>query len=69
MPAGDGYLVQNMAVKIMISLMYKVPSRQITGGPDWLDTTAGILRRRQTILTTSTTFIRCFRTCWPTDST
>jgi uncharacterized protein (TIGR03435 family) len=27
-----------MSVKIMISLMYKVPTRQITGGPDWLDT-------------------------------
>jgi uncharacterized protein (TIGR03435 family) len=37
MPGGNGYLVQNMTVKIMISLMYKVPSRQITGGPDWLD--------------------------------
>jgi uncharacterized protein (TIGR03435 family) len=38
LPGGDGYLVQNMPVKIMISLMYKVPTRQITGGPDWLDT-------------------------------
>ena len=38
MPGGDGYLVQNMPVKIMISLMYKVPARQITGAPDWLDT-------------------------------
>jgi uncharacterized protein (TIGR03435 family) len=38
LPGGDGYLVQNMSVKIMISLMYKVPTRQITGGPDWLDT-------------------------------
>ncbi len=37
MPGGNGYLVQNMSVKIMISLMYKVPMRQITGGPDWLD--------------------------------
>jgi uncharacterized protein (TIGR03435 family) len=37
MPGGDGYLVQNMAVKTMISLMYKVPGRQIKGGPDWLD--------------------------------
>src|SRR5271154_7217756 len=27
-----------MPVKIMISLMYKVPARQITGAPDWLDT-------------------------------
>ena len=68
-PAGDGYLVQNMPVKIMISLMYKVPSRQITGGPDWLNTTVGISRRRRTILTTLTTFTRCFRTCWPIDST
>jgi hypothetical protein len=25
MPGGDGYLVQNMGVKTMISLMYKVP--------------------------------------------
>jgi uncharacterized protein (TIGR03435 family) len=38
LPGGDGYLVQNMPVKIMISLMYKVPTRQITGAPDWLDT-------------------------------
>src|ERR1700733_9277632 len=38
MPGGDGYLVQNMPVKIMISLMYKVPARQIKGAPDWLDT-------------------------------
>jgi uncharacterized protein (TIGR03435 family) len=37
MPGGDGYLVQNMPVKIMISLMYKVPTRQILGAPDWLD--------------------------------
>jgi uncharacterized protein (TIGR03435 family) len=37
MPGGDGYLVQNMPVKIMISLMYKVPARQIKGAPDWLD--------------------------------
>jgi uncharacterized protein (TIGR03435 family) len=37
MSGGDGYLVQNMPVKIMISLMYKVPTRQIVGAPDWLD--------------------------------
>jgi uncharacterized protein (TIGR03435 family) len=36
-PGGNGYLVQNMPVKIMISLMYKVPARQITGGPDWIE--------------------------------
>src|ERR1700742_1839255 len=37
MPGGDGYSVQNMPVKIMMSLMYKVPARQIKGAPDWLD--------------------------------
>jgi uncharacterized protein (TIGR03435 family) len=33
---GNGYTAQNIPVKLMISLMYKVPMRQITGGPDWL---------------------------------
>ncbi len=37
LPGGNGYLVQNFPVKGMISLMYKVPGRQITGGPDWLN--------------------------------
>jgi uncharacterized protein (TIGR03435 family) len=37
LPGGNGYLVQNVPVKAMISLMYKVPSRQITGDPDWLN--------------------------------
>ena len=35
---GHGYSVKNMPVKLMISLMYKVPMRQISGGPDWLTT-------------------------------
>jgi uncharacterized protein (TIGR03435 family) len=38
LPGGDGYVVQNMPIKIMMSLMYRVPSRQITGAPEWLDT-------------------------------
>lgn len=38
MPEGRGYFAQNITAKLMISLMYKVPSRQIVGGPDWLDT-------------------------------
>jgi len=38
MPGGDGYLVQNMPVITMFSLMYKVPGRQIKGGQDWLET-------------------------------
>jgi uncharacterized protein (TIGR03435 family) len=37
LPAGQGYIARNANVKLMISLMYKVPMRQITGGPDWLD--------------------------------
>lgn len=36
-PGGEGYLAQNISVKLMISLMYKVPMRQIKGGPDWLN--------------------------------
>jgi uncharacterized protein (TIGR03435 family) len=38
MPGGEEYLAQNVPVKLIISLMYKVPMRQITGGPDWLNT-------------------------------
>src|SRR5271156_6238896 len=34
---GHGYTARNMTVKVMISLMYKVPMRQIHGGPDWLN--------------------------------
>jgi uncharacterized protein (TIGR03435 family) len=37
LPNGNGYIAQNMPVKLMISLMYRVPMRQIKGGPDWLD--------------------------------
>jgi len=38
LPGGDGYMAQNVSVRLMISLMYQVPMRQITGGPGWLDT-------------------------------
>jgi uncharacterized protein (TIGR03435 family) len=37
LPGGTGYTAQNIPVKLMISLMYKVPMRQIEGGPEWLD--------------------------------
>jgi uncharacterized protein (TIGR03435 family) len=37
LPGGNGYVVQNMPVKVMFSLMYKVPMRQIVGAPDWLE--------------------------------
>jgi len=33
---GDGYQVRCMVVKNMMSLMYKIPERQITGAPAWL---------------------------------
>ncbi|QMV17420.1 TIGR03435 family protein [Granulicella sp. 5B5] len=38
LPGGYGYIAQNMPVKIMISLMYRIPMRQIKGAPDWLNT-------------------------------
>lgn len=38
MPGGQEYTAQNVPMKLIISLMYKVPIRQITGGPGWLDT-------------------------------
>jgi uncharacterized protein (TIGR03435 family) len=34
-PNGNGYIAQNMTVKQMMSVIYRVPARQITGGPDW----------------------------------
>jgi len=36
-PGGQRYSAQNVPVKLMISLMYKVPLRQITGGPAWIE--------------------------------
>jgi uncharacterized protein (TIGR03435 family) len=35
-PGGTGYQARCIPVKIMISLMYKIPERQITGAPAWL---------------------------------
>ncbi len=37
LPGGNGYSAQNVSVKLMISLMYKVPMRQISGGPEWMN--------------------------------
>src|SRR6266702_2569044 len=37
LPGGNGYTAQNIPVKLMISLMYRVPMSQISGGPEWLD--------------------------------
>jgi uncharacterized protein (TIGR03435 family) len=38
MPGGQEYLAQNAPVKLIMALMYKIPMRPITGGPDWLNT-------------------------------
>jgi len=38
LPNGTGYLVENMTVKTMMSVMFRIPARQITGGPDWFST-------------------------------
>lgn len=38
LPGGSGYTAQNVPFKLMMSLMYKVPMRQILGGPDWINT-------------------------------
>ncbi len=37
LPGGNGYMAQNFPVRLMIALMYKVPLRQVEGGPKWLD--------------------------------
>ena len=37
LPAGNGYMARNFPVRLMIALMYKVPVRQVQGGPRWLD--------------------------------
>ena len=38
LPGGNGYSAKNIPIKLMISLMYRVPMRQITGEPDWVRT-------------------------------
>jgi uncharacterized protein (TIGR03435 family) len=37
MPGGEQYTAVNVSVKLMISLMWKVPNRQIEGAPGWLN--------------------------------
>jgi uncharacterized protein (TIGR03435 family) len=37
LPNGTGYMVQNMTVKTMMSVMYRIPGKQIAGGPGWFD--------------------------------
>jgi uncharacterized protein (TIGR03435 family) len=38
LPGGQEYKAEGVPIKLMISLTYKIPMRQITGGPGWLDT-------------------------------
>jgi uncharacterized protein (TIGR03435 family) len=38
LPGGQEYSARGAPVMLMISLMYKIPVRQITGGPDWINT-------------------------------
>lgn len=37
LPGGQQYTAKGVPVKLIISLMYKVPIRQISGGPGWID--------------------------------
>jgi uncharacterized protein (TIGR03435 family) len=36
LPGGIGYNAERISVKDMISVMYRIPLRQIVGGPEWL---------------------------------
>jgi len=38
LPGGNGYVVQNMSLKSMIAVIYRVPGGQVSGGPAWIDT-------------------------------
>jgi len=38
LPGGEAYDAKNVSVKLMFSLMHKIPMRQITGGPGWFET-------------------------------
>jgi uncharacterized protein (TIGR03435 family) len=37
LPGGNGYVTQNVPIKLMISLMFEIPMRQITGAPGWTE--------------------------------
>jgi uncharacterized protein (TIGR03435 family) len=40
LPGGNGYVVQNINLKTIMAVIYRIPARQITGGPDWFTSTA-----------------------------
>ena len=37
MPGGQEFVTQGVSLRFMIGFMYWVPTRQVTGGPSWLD--------------------------------
>src|SRR5581483_1080394 len=37
MGAGQGYVASGVPVRLMMSVMYRIPVSRITGGPGWLD--------------------------------
>jgi len=39
LPGGNGYAVQNISLKTMMAVIYRIPARQITGGPEWFSST------------------------------
>lgn len=38
LPNGTGYIVQNMTVESMMTVIYRIPPGRIQGGPDWFST-------------------------------
>ena len=38
LPGGDGYIVENISVKMMMAVISRIPARQISGGPAWFNT-------------------------------
>jgi uncharacterized protein (TIGR03435 family) len=37
LPNGTGYMAKGMTAKTMMSVMYRIPSQQIVGGPGWFN--------------------------------
>ena len=37
LPGGQEFVAQNFPLRLMIARMHLVPPRQVTGGPDWMD--------------------------------
>ena len=37
LPGGQEFIAQNFPLRLMIARMHLIPARQVTGGPDWMD--------------------------------